>query len=132
MADTNQMGYWIPASGKLDQMDRAILSCNLSIHQAITSQAILKSMESKLVLQMTELGKADLLPMLEAHSQSLADMATDHWAVAEELMSPIHFMISQLDLAKENQNWQAQIALIDKAEIKEMSQNETLEQLLNA
>jgi hypothetical protein len=41
-------------------------------------------------------------------------------------------MISQLDLAKENQNWQGQIAPIDKAEIKEMSQNETLEQLLNA
>jgi hypothetical protein len=132
MTDTNQMSYWIPVSGKLEQMDRAILSCNLSTHQEITPQAILKSMESKLVHQMTELGNADLLPMLEAHSQSLADMAANHWAVAEELMSPIHFMISQLDLAKENQNWQGQIAPIDKAEIREISQNETLEQLLNA
>lgn len=94
MIDTNQMSYWIPASGKLDQMDRAILSCNLSTHQAITPQAILKSIESKLVHLMTELGKADLLPMLEAHSQSLADMATNHWAVAEELMSPIHWLCS--------------------------------------
>jgi hypothetical protein len=132
MTDKSKTGYWIPTSMTLEQMDRAILSCDLPLNQEITQAAIMKGVESKLVHQMTELGKADLIPTLEAHSQSLAELASDLWTVAEELMSPVHQLISQLDLAKESLNWKNQTAPVDKAEVLELSQDETLEQLLNA
>jgi len=130
MHDTNKMVYWTPITGQLDDKEKSIITVELEPNSEITQQAISQAVWSKIYNQVEEMALPDRRMMIEASEMmNLMDMIREPAAIADELMNEPAGIISQLNIAKENQLWKSKIFPIDRV-IPTDNQPETLMMLL--